>query len=125
VVPVESSSPSYGQQILNELDCRDNAYYYWSILAFVISFLPMLIAYPPWAGYFGTPTTYYPTPYGTGENSAIHLQALSAVQGYDQYVEILYCVIVRVLVGLIGKGYFAMVRFRDNLLSITNHDSVG
>jgi hypothetical protein len=115
VEPVESSSLD-GNKILAELDRRDQAYLYWSILAFIISFLPMLIAYPPWAGYFGTPTSYYPNPYGTGENSAIHLQALSAFQGYDPYIEMVYCVIVRIAVGLIARGYFALVRFRDNLL---------
>jgi hypothetical protein len=109
------ASRSLGQTILEELDNRDRAYYYWSILAFILSFLPMLIAYPPWQ----LSGQYFPADYG---NSAVHIQSLQVLNGSDQYVEMVYCIIVRVLVGGIGKAYFALVRFRDNLLSVTEHE---
>lgn len=114
---MESSSLSLGEKILAELDRRDRAYYYWSILAFILSFLPMLIAYPPWAGWIG-PSYYYPADYGS---SAVHISALSSLNGADPYIEMVYCVATRIAVGLVAKGYFALVRFRDNLLSTTEN----
>ena len=79
----------------------------------------MVIAYPPWQ----LTGQYYPESYGTAENSAIHLQALSIFNGYDPYIEILYCVGTRLAVGVIAKFYFAAVRYRDNLLSTLDNGS--
>jgi len=100
--PSSTQEALLGYRILAELDRRDKAYYYWTILATVFSFIPYMMVFPPFFGH----GEY--APYLTGP-----------LKGFEQYTEIALAVATRLFLGFIARFYFWLVTTRDNILSST------
>ena len=82
------------------MEKRDRAYYYWSILATVFSFVPYMMVFPPFLNH----GQYVP-----------YLKGLLA--GQEQYFEIGLAVSTRLVLGGIARFYFWLVETRDTVLS--------
>jgi hypothetical protein len=92
-----------GPALLSELNRRDTAYYRWSILALILSFLPFILAYPPWQF--------------SGQFYASTYSNLGGFQpGQEPLVEVVRSVAVRVSLGCVSRFYFWLVATRDNVL---------